>query len=446
MAGAAVPAVGVVSDSGNTKAEQKDLFEDITEALRRSPVVGVASASAVVISSGTIVPTLGFIAVDTEGATSTDNLDHIDPSAFLPNSIIMLISSSGGSRLVTVRHNQGGTGAILLRNSANFDLANTYAWLSLRLDSTGVWLEVDRGYGPTMASFRAFIGLGSVATLANGAVDAATLQGHAATYFLAAAGTAANSTLFAGLATAAFLRADIASLQQIAGSLRANSGRLESDAASSAGAPALALRAGGVERTHLFYDGTSGQAMLRLLDASAAVVAGLRFRSGLIPDYWDGAAWVPLFELPTPSPWLDAVRWDKLGSTTNYGTTGNFILHSADTPSKPGSGSTRIFRVSAAITGQKGSGGNAPFTARIYVGNAGDDTDTLIDESASVTAATIGVPVTATLSDEYEVPAGSKITLVLAKSNSQFLDVLPSVAGTYKIDTKRTYLRVEQIG
>lgn len=444
MAGAAVPAAGAIGLDTVTNAAQETNLENLAEAARRMLGVGVTATATSVISAGVIAPTLGFVLVDTEGAAPTDNLDNISPTAYLEGSIVLLVSASGGTRVVTCRNAQGGSGQFVLTNASNFALTNGFSWILLR-QVAGLWIEIDRSYGTDFASLRSFIGLGSVATLNNGAVNAATLQGNAASAFLLTGGTAANSTLFSGLAASAFLRADIASLQTIAGSLRAASGRLESAIASSAGTAMASLLAGGVERTQLFFDGVSGHTTLRLLSALGAVQAGIRFRPSTIPDYWDGAAWVPLFTVTSPSPWLNRVRWNKLDGTAVISGSGRTIIHSADAPVLPGSGATRIYRVSAAIRGARRSS-NARFTARLYAGPAGNDLDTLIYETAELLLASPGDEIQdAVIDRELEIPASAKLTLVLQKNDSNSMDVRPSVASTYYVD-EFTYLRAEQVG
>lgn len=445
MAGALVPDAGAIGDDDVTNAEQETNLESLAEAARRIPGVGEDAITVTEISAGSIAPSKGIVVVDTEGATAADNLDHVDVGAFVQNSLLVVTGNNPLSRVVTIRSAQGGSGQFSLAGGGSFALANGFAWIAFRLVST-VWVEVARSYGLDFAGFRDRIGLGSAATLDDGDVDAATLQGNAASAFLPVAGTAANATLFAGLAVAAFLRADLASLQTIAGSLRAASGRLEAAVASAAGTSILALLAGGVERTQLFFDGVSGHATLRLLDAGSVVRAGIRFRPNEIPDYWDGSTWAPLFAIPTPSPWLERVRWDKLDGITPISGTGLTVIHSADAPVLPGSGASRIYRVSAGITGERGGGGTANFRARLYFGPAGDETDTLIEESPGMEASVNGVLVLASISGDFEVPASAKVTLVLNKTNSAGLNVEPSVAGTYTIDEMRTFLRVEQIG
>lgn len=445
MAGAPVPAAGAIGADAVTNAQQETNLENLAEAARRVPGIGAASIPATAISAGSISPTLGFVVVDTEGATATDNLDWIDPNAYLEGSIVVVAGASPGSRVVTLRHAQGGTGQFVLQDGSNFALSNAFGWIALRLAGSA-WIELTRNFGTNFTALQSFIGLGSVALLDDGDVDAATLQGNPASAFLPVAGTAANASLLAGLAASAFLRSDLSSLQTINGSLRAAAGRLEGAIASAAGTAILSLLAGGVERTQLFFDGVSGHATLRLLDAGSVVRAGIRLRPNEVPDYWDGSAWAPLFALPATSPWLDRVRWDKLDGTTNISGTGLTVIHSADAPVLPGSGVSRIYRVSAGITGERAGGGTANFRARLYFGPAGDSSDTLIEESAQAEAAVNGIPVLASLSGEFEVPASAKVTLVLNKTNSAALDVEPSVAGTYTIDEMRTFLRVEQIG
>lgn len=443
MAGAAVPAAGDIGDDDVTNADQETNLENLAEAVRRIAGVGVVTAGDTVISAGVATPTLGLVYVDTEGSTATDNLDRIDPGAYLLGSVIIVYGSAAPARIVTLRHMQGGSGQLSLNSSSNFALSNGFSWIALRLGAS-IWVEIARGYGTDFAALRSFIGLGTAATLNNGAVNAATLDGIDSTGFLLAGGTAANSTLFGGLATSAFLRADVASLLSILGSIKALGGRFEADVASAAGAPIVALRAGGVARSEWFYDGTSGNATIRLLSGGGGVVAGIRFRSGLIPDYWstDSASWVPLFSLSDPAPWLDRVRWDKLDSPTEYDSVASYIIHSAALPSY---GGDRIYRIQAAIYGEFAGSPNPTYRARIYVGDNGDETDTLIGESSIVTALSPSTPGIAVIDDDFECPAGDFLTLVLTKTNGGEVEVQPSIAGTYTIE-KRTYIRAEQIG
>lgn len=444
MAGAAVPAAGAIGDDDVTNAEQETNLENLAEAVRRMPGVGEASIAFTPISAGSIAPTKGIVIVDTEGFAAADNLDWIDPGAYIQNSVVVVTGGNPPSRVVTIRNAQGGTGQFALVGGGNFALSDTTAWIAFRLVST-VWVEIHRSYGTDFAGFRSRIGLGSVATLDDGDVDAATLEGNPASAFLPVAGTAANSTLFAGLAAAAFLRADLASLQTIAGSLRAASGRLEAATASAAGSPILSFLANAIERGQFYYEGTTGFAYWILKNAGGTNVGGIRLRPNLPPDWWDGSSWVPLFTVPSPSPWLDRVRWDKLDATTQYSGTGRTVLHAADAPVLPGSGATRIYRIQAGILGGKVGSTNPSFTTRIYVGDNGDDTDTLVAEGPATSVDSPLTPESSLIDDEFEVPAGDFITLVLNKTNSANLDVFPSVAGTYNV-TKQTYLRAEQIG
>jgi hypothetical protein len=172
-----------------------------------------------------------------------------------------------------------------------------------------------------------------------------------------------------------------------------------------------------------------------------AVQAGIRLRPSLIPDYWNGSTWLPLYTLPDPAPWIDRVRWDKLGADTVYDSVAHYIIHSASLPSY---GGDRIFHVQAAIYGEFSGTPNPTYTARLYVGNNGDDSDTLVGESSEVTAV-VGTPGIATIDDDFTCPAGSFLTLVLNKTNGGEVSVQSSTAGTY-VTTKRTYIRAEQVG
>lgn len=443
MAGAEVPAAGVIGDDNVDNTDQEANFENLASAARRVMGIGASVPPVDVISAGSISPSSGVVKVDTEGAVSDDNLDWIDPANYLDDSLILVRATQSG-RDITLRAFQGGVGQLILEQGEDFTLTAGFPWIMLR-QTADTWIEVERSHGEDTASARSFLGLGTVATLDDGAVDAATLGGLAAAAFLLAGGTAVDSNLLQGLAAAAFLRSDIASLQEIDGGLKANSGILQSDHASPAGVALLNLSVADVVRGQAFYDGGTADLIVRLLSAAQAVVGGLRIRDGEIPDYWDkdGAEWLTLVPIP-PFPDQHHIRWDKLDAVERFDPAigDHRVIGSSAMSNLPGTGATASYRIRASLDLQQ-VGGNIPkWKVKVYIGETGDETDTLVLESDEIEPTD---DVRHLDAEVVDVPIGTLVTLVAEHTTGATVDLFPSVQKIFSID-KATYLSVDQIG
>lgn len=445
MAGEPVPAAGEIGADTNSNATQETLFEALAEALRRTPGVGEAVASTYVISAGSITPSVGSFLVDTEGAAAADNLDTIDQANYLPGSIILFRGAAPASRVVTIRH---AVGNIFLTDGNDYPLTVAGQWLMLRVGGSS-WSEVCRFHGTNLTAARAFLGLGTSAVLDDGDVDAATLEGSPKSAFLLAAATAANSTLFAGLAAAAFLRADLSSLQTIAGGLRANIGIVESNHPSSAGAPALNLLVAGVKRARLVYDGVNEHLLLELLDSDeSTVLGGVRiseYASDGPPEYWDGAAWKSVDPIgANPFPTLNRIRWyEETGFSIASGNSRDEI-HAEPFTALPSSGNPIWLYVRAGCRLDTPGGDGTSYWLTLHMGPAGDKTDALVG-SGPVVFGNDNVDLEIAGKEFYGVP-GDFVTLCLNKvdtSRSQIIE--PSIDEGYRW-TELTFLRVDQIG
>jgi hypothetical protein len=134
-----LPASGYWSDNSRTEGEQKQWGEDIRDFINQ--MIGGGLEEDVTISSGSVTPSRAIISVDTEGATSSDTLDAIAQSNF-PEGSVILVRAANASRTVTVNHNAGISGAILLQSGANTDLeTDRFLWLK-RTGTT--WEEVSQ--------------------------------------------------------------------------------------------------------------------------------------------------------------------------------------------------------------------------------------------------------------------------------------------------------------
>ena len=125
------------------------------------------------IATGSLTPTKGFVVVDTEGSAASDNLDNILPTTL--GAKVVILRCANATRVVTVRHNQTGTGQITLRDGASAVLDSTFKTLILSYNtSTTSWEEVWRSWGlftPQTAdksAARGELGLGTSAIVDTG--------------------------------------------------------------------------------------------------------------------------------------------------------------------------------------------------------------------------------------------------------------------------------------
>lgn len=103
-------------------------------------ILGSRPVSTISVATGSCVPTRGNHKITASGA---QNLDLIDQTNYPDDdSSILLLTTASGSGAITVRHNQTGTGKILLRDSTNFVLP-IGATLALYKDGT-TWIEIGR--------------------------------------------------------------------------------------------------------------------------------------------------------------------------------------------------------------------------------------------------------------------------------------------------------------
>lgn len=120
-------------------------------------------------SSGVITPSKAYIQVDTEtGTAATDDLNRIVASAVGKKMIILRSTSS--ARVVTVKHNQSGSGKMWLNGAADFVLrdpsyAIAFAWDTANSRWQEVWRNIPN-FIPVaeQSSIRSSLGLGTAAT------------------------------------------------------------------------------------------------------------------------------------------------------------------------------------------------------------------------------------------------------------------------------------------
>lgn len=289
--GSSVPANGYTSNATRTTLEVKNAIEAAFDVLRRMPGSSTALMP-VTISAGGIAPDSGWLYVSPEGGT-TDDLDTIDPTDYAIGSLIVLEAEVGTT--ITVNHNAGGTGEILLSGTSTFEMAGA-SRIWLRLDSATQWQEVDRTYGTNVAAFRAYLGLGDAALEDVGSgngLDADTLDGQHAAAFLGVAATAADATLLGGVAASDYARKSVAALQSFAHNLQTGQGRFIANH-SLGNSSGIEMHIGGAMLARLVAEDASPDAIRLELFASpgsGTVAAGIRLDTTGDIQMWDGSAW-----------------------------------------------------------------------------------------------------------------------------------------------------------
>lgn len=157
-----LPAAAYLSDAGRTVPEMKSAFDAQRNFIAN--MIGGAVRQAVTIASGTVTPgdgtSGGAIIVDTEAAAASDDLANIALTN-VPDGMFLYIFFANASRVVTVKHNAGGSGQIQLVNSADFVGDALDKWLLLQRRSTTM-VEVARSYGVDYYDQQDFMRIASV--------------------------------------------------------------------------------------------------------------------------------------------------------------------------------------------------------------------------------------------------------------------------------------------
>lgn len=154
-------AAGVLSNSGNSTSTQQTDFENFVAFVNEG--LGAATETTLTPASGTITATAsggGIFSVDNGGAGAF-NLTHIsttmsDSSSF-PDGRLLLIRPGNASDPMTVKHNSGGTGSILMVDAADFVMVSLKQWLLVKRTGSN-FEEVARFYGDQKAAMLTFLG------------------------------------------------------------------------------------------------------------------------------------------------------------------------------------------------------------------------------------------------------------------------------------------------
>ena len=157
-----LPAAAYLSDAGRTVPEQKAAFDAQRNFIAN--LIGGGAREALTISSGSVTPgdgsSGGAIVVDTEASAASDDLTNIALTN-VPDGMFLYIFFANASRVVTVKHNAGGTGQIQLVDSADFVGDALDKWLLVQRRSTTL-VEVARSYGVDYYDQQDFLRVASV--------------------------------------------------------------------------------------------------------------------------------------------------------------------------------------------------------------------------------------------------------------------------------------------
>ena len=452
MPGAETPADEVLAlASTPNNGVASGALEAIAEVQRRTMGVGQATnPSTFTISAGSITPDRGLFLVDTEGAVASDFLDNIATDNYLPGSLVF-VAAANGLRVPTVRNAQGGDGQIFLARSADFALSGA-RWMLLELRGT-IWLERIRDFGGVAADEREWLGLGSSATLDNGALNAATLEGNAAADFLPVGGTAVNASALGGLAAAVYARLDSGAQQDFAGALRTLAGQI-SIVTTAAIAPVLRLVANNVLRVLSLFDPVSEQYEIRVLDSDGLTqTGGIRIRENEVPEFWDSTAaeWASFLAASTfdaAFPGLGRVRWDKLDPAADLPAgPGTHVIRSELITPLPNTSGAVVYRIEVGIEVRIGGSNPVQGDLQVHIGPNGDETDPIfLSTPVSVVVGNPSTRIYVIEADEVfdTYSAGDRISMVLVNSTVSTPEINPTIDNGVTRD-RRTFIRLEQI-
>lgn len=133
-----------VTDPATTDSDFQDGIGAMYDFLSEGAMSSTRDAQT--IATGVITPVKGFIVADTEAAAATDNLDNILVTSL--GAKVIFLRGTSAARVITIRHNQGGTGQVTLLNAvpAILDTVNKVICLSYNTSTTS-WEELWRSWG-----------------------------------------------------------------------------------------------------------------------------------------------------------------------------------------------------------------------------------------------------------------------------------------------------------
>lgn len=127
-----------------TEASFQSAIGDLYDVVKEMAIIGAPELHE--IDTGAVTPTHAHIIVDTEDLDPTDNLDFIVPTVL--GKKLLILRPTSAARVITVRHNQSGTGKIWLADAANAVLYTpAYTLVLYWSDTNSRWEELWRNFG-----------------------------------------------------------------------------------------------------------------------------------------------------------------------------------------------------------------------------------------------------------------------------------------------------------
>lgn len=246
-----IPALGYMSSALRTNAEMKQALEDMTAAQRAA--LGGAAASTLTIAAGSVTPTGGIHAVDTEAAAATDDLSNIAQTGIEDGGLLLLVLANA-ARNVVIKHMAGGTGQVFLSRAVDLELDVLDQAILLRRNGTR-WDQVV--YNPGTMSKRPQA-KGGAYTVVGTDYDSIIRCTTALTLSLTALATLGSGFFFDVYADGGNVTVDPAAAEQING------------------AATLVIASGTSAR--IYHDGSAWRAMVRIdpnaMTAETSVASG----------------------------------------------------------------------------------------------------------------------------------------------------------------------------
>lgn len=139
--------------TGPTRAALRALHDYLRE------LPGLETIEPLVIAAGAVTPAKAVCTIDTEAGAATDDLTNI-VTTHHPDGRFLWASNLASGKAVTVKHNAGGAGQIILADAADLTLSDPTQWLLLQRVGAD-WKEKGRFYGANKAGLRGFVGVDS---------------------------------------------------------------------------------------------------------------------------------------------------------------------------------------------------------------------------------------------------------------------------------------------
>jgi len=105
------PAAGYLTDTARLQTEFRSGFDNFLAATKQLP--GAEAPSVLVIDTGSVTPTSATHSIDTEAATPADDLTNI-ALTHISDGHLLIVWAESPSRIVTLKHNAGGVGRMIL--------------------------------------------------------------------------------------------------------------------------------------------------------------------------------------------------------------------------------------------------------------------------------------------------------------------------------------------